>query len=214
MKGFASGRTVLRRYWRAGRISFFNAMTLVADDAQGLRLWQPAGVPYWRLMTPDGRTHHDGALDELGELSLTELTWEGSAIMPFLPAGGEPWSVWWFFAADTGAFQGWYVNLEDPYRRWDDGEAAGVDTADHALDVWVAPDRSWRWKDEAEFAEKTGHPDYWDRAEAARIRATGERMIALAEAGRFPFDGTWCDFRPERSWPVPRRPAGWDRPRA
>ncbi|HEX2774384.1 MAG TPA: DUF402 domain-containing protein, partial [Micromonosporaceae bacterium] len=84
----------------------------------------------------------------------------------------------------------------------------------HALDVWVEPDRTWRWKDEDEFAEKTGHPLYWTAEEAAAIRARGEALAARAEARQFPFDGTWCDFRPDPAWPVPQRPAGWDRPRA
>lgn len=40
-------------------------------------------------------------------------------------------------------------------------------------------------------------------------------MIALAEAGAFPFDGTWLDFRPDPAWPPipPDLPDGWDRPR-
>jgi hypothetical protein len=36
----------------------------------------------------------------------------------------------------------------------------------------------------------------------------------LAEAGEFPFDGTWCDLRPDPSWPPLWRPDDWDRPRA
>lgn len=36
----------------------------------------------------------------------------------------------------------------------------------------------------------------------------------MVEAGAFPFDGTWCDFRPDPAWAVPAElPAGWDRPR-
>jgi hypothetical protein len=90
-----------------------------------------------------------------------------------------------------------------------------VDTEDHALDLWFAPDRTWRWKDEAEFAALTGQPLYWDPAQAAEIRAEGERLIALATAGRFPFDGTWCDAPvPDPSWPILQRPDDWDRPRA
>jgi hypothetical protein len=212
VKRFAPGRTVVRRYWRGGRIGFLNAMRVVADDERGLRLWQPAGAPYWRLMTPDGRTHHAATIDRLGDVSLTELTWQGSDMLVFMPPG-EAWSVWFFFTPG-GAFMQWYVNLEDPFRRWDDGAAAGVDTADHALDIRVTPDGAWRWKDEDEFAEKTGHPLYWTPAEAAAIRARGEALAARAEAKEFPFDGTWCDFVPDPSWSRPQRPPGWDRPRA
>ena len=208
---FVPGRTVLRRYWRGEHLGFLNVLRVVADDERGLVLWQPAGTSYWRLMTPDGRTHHDGPLDSLEQASLTELTWQGSDMLVVMRPD-EPWSVWWWF--DAGVFAGYYVNLEDPYLRWDDGVAAGVDTADHALDIVVTPTREWRWKDEGEFATRTGHPLYWTADEAAVIRATGEELVARVEAGRYPFDGTWCAFRPDLSWPAPRRPDGWDRPRA
>ncbi|HEV7706911.1 MAG TPA: DUF402 domain-containing protein [Asanoa sp.] len=213
--GFEAGRTVLRRYWRGGRISFVSSYVVVADDERGLRIWQPAGVSYWRLMTPDGRTHHDGTIDELGPTELTAQPWLGGPVMPFHPADGSPWSVWWFFDEHTGDFDGWYVNLEDPFRRWDDGGVAGIDTADHALDIVVDPDRSWRWKDEDELAAKTGSRHYWDAAGAATIRENGLAVIELIEAGKFPFDGTWCDLRPDPTWQVPaERPPGWDRPQA
>jgi hypothetical protein len=40
-------------------------------------------------------------------------------------------------------------------------------------------------------------------------------MIALAEAGEYPFDGSWVDFQPDPAWVMPDAlPTGWDRPRA
>ncbi|WP_089254937.1 DUF402 domain-containing protein [Asanoa hainanensis] len=212
---FAPGRTIVRRYWRGGRISWIGSMVVLSDDEQGLRLWQPAGVSIWRLMTADGRTHHDGTLDELGPMELTRRPWLGGPIMPFHPADGSPWSVWWFFDEHTGEFDDWYVNLEEPFTRWDDGHLAGIDTADHALDIVVEPDRTWSWKDEDELAAKTDKPGYWDASEAAKIRKNGEAVLELIEAGKFPFDGTWCDLRPDPSWQIPADlPPGWDRPRA
>ena len=50
-------------------------------------------------------------------------------------------------------------------------------------------------------------------ADSKAVRAEGERVIRVAEAGVFPFDGTWCDFAPSTEWDVPDGlPAGWDRP--
>lgn len=133
---------------------------------------------------------------------LAPSTWHGAGVLQLTPVNAAH-SVWWFFT-ETGAFQGWYINLEDPARRW----AGGVDTFDHALDVAVEPDRSWVWKDEDEFAERTGV--LWDRAQAEQIRAEGEAMVALVEAGDFPFDGTWCDFAPDPRWGPTPLPWWWD----
>jgi Protein of unknown function (DUF402) len=122
--------------------------------------------------------------------------------------------VQWFWNAG-GDFVGWYVNLEEPGVCWDDGRSAGVDITDQDLDVWVYPDRSWRWKDEDELAERLAYPEHYWVSDAAAVRAEGERMIALAEAGEFPFDGTWTDFRPDPGWTLPAKlPPGWQRPRA
>jgi predicted RNA-binding protein associated with RNAse of E/G family len=204
---FTPGQTILRRYFRGGRVSFLNVCRVLADDERGLRMWLPIGTPFWRLLTPDGRDGHSASVEEMVEASLGELTWRGSHVMIFMPPGAAH-SIWWFFSPD-GEFEGWYGNLEEPCTRWD----GGVDTEDHALDLWFEPDRSWRWKDEAEFTERIGNPKFWTVEQAARIRAEGQRLAALAEAGRFPFDGTWCDLRPDPNPPELIRPDDWDRPR-
>ncbi|BAL88999.1 hypothetical protein AMIS_37790 [Actinoplanes missouriensis 431] len=89
-----------------------------------------------------------------------------------------------------------------------------TDTFDHALDIVVTPDRQWRWKDEHEYLERAGHPDYWTVEQAADIRAEGDCVTRDINAAAFPFDGTWCDFRPDVTWVSPTLPhTGWDRPR-
>jgi hypothetical protein len=88
---------------------------------------------------------------------------------------------------------------------WDDGPAAGIDITDQDLDVWVYPDRSWEWKDEDELLERLAFPDHYWVSDSAAVRAEGERMIALVEVGKFPFDGTWIGFRPDPAWTVPTR---------
>jgi hypothetical protein len=210
---FHAGRTVLHRYWRAGRITFLQVTRVVADDERGLFLWLPAGAKYWRIMAADGRNHRDAPISELGDdAALAELTWVGYDVLIWKPRE-DAMSVWWFFGPD-GTFAGWKVNLEEPSSTWDDGTAAGVDIADQALDLAVEPDLSWSWKDLDEFEARTGHPLYWTESQAAAIRAEGERVAKLIDARLFPFDGTYTDFCPEPSWAIPQRPQGWDRPRA
>jgi hypothetical protein len=142
---------------------------------------------------------------------LVEGPWQGPGVLKLTPPDAA-YSVWWFRTPD-GRFAGWYVNLEEPAVRWDDGDLAGVDIVDQDLDIWVTPDRSWQWKDEEEFVERLGFPShYWVPDEAA-VRAQGREVVKLIEAGEFPFDGTWCDFQPDPQWTVPAAlPAGWDRP--
>ncbi len=200
---FLPGQVVLRRYRRAGRYTWIQPMWVVRDDEAGLLLWHPVGSDYARLVDAEGRTLHDVALSDMREPRFAPLTWQRYDTL-VLMRPGETHSVWWFFGG--GRFAGWYVNLEDPYERRD----GGVDTTDLVLDVCVEPDGRWRWKDEEEFAALTGNPIYFDETGAARIRAEGERLIELAEAGRYPFDGTHVDFRPDPSWSTLRLPPGWD----
>jgi protein associated with RNAse G/E len=110
------------------------------------------------------------------------------------------YAVWWLFSAEM-AFEGWYVNLE---RRAHIADA--IDVIDHELDIVVDPDGVWRWKDEESFVSKIGHPAYWSHKEASAIRAEGERATRLIEAGAYPFDGSWCDFSPPKTWDLPELP--------
>jgi hypothetical protein len=208
---FAPGEVLVRRHWRGGRVSALYLVRVAADDDRGLRLWLPAGSPYWRLVADGADSQRDGSADPTRAPRMERQTWTGSDTMIWMPEN-RPYSVHWIWT--DGIFAGWHAKLEEPYVRWADRGCAGVDTADQALDVVVRPDRSWRWRDEDEFHARTGHPLYWSEAQAAQIRATADRLVKLAEAGEFPFDGTWCGFRPDASWTVPALPAGYDRPRA
>ncbi len=211
---FEPGRVLLRRYHRGGRLVFVQSGRVISDDDRGLLLWVPAGAAGMRRVLADGRSGRDVALREwlAGRSTLRRTRWRAPGVLKFMPPG-EPWSVWWFWTP-VGTFRNWYVNLEDPGVRWDDGDPAGVDTADRALDVVVDPDLNWHFKDEDEFAERTGHPLFWDATQAQAIRADGVRAVRPAGAGAFPFDGTWTHFQPDPRWDAPALPDGWDRPAA
>lgn len=117
-------------------------------------------------------------------------------------------SVWWTFTEDL-CFAGWYVNLETRSVRW----FGGTDHVDQALDLLVEPGRGWQWKDEDEFDEQCRHPElFWDAATAAGIKAHASHMISLIEQGRFPFDGSWCAYKPDPAWEPATLPWWWDSP--
>jgi hypothetical protein len=212
---FEPGRLVLHRNVRHGRIGWVRPARVVSDDDRGLLLWLARGSAVASEVAADGRGMRAMPFAEWITLGYRPHvgTWMGPGVLKFLPAGAAH-SVWWF-RDDAGTFTTWYVNLEEHGVRWDDGGTAGVDIVDQDLDVVVAPDLSWQWKDEDEFSERLAHPEhYWVPDEAA-VRAEGLRVIKQAEAGEFPFDGTWCDFVPDPAWPVPTVLADrWNRPSA
>jgi predicted RNA-binding protein associated with RNAse of E/G family len=76
------------------------------------------------------------------------------------------YSVWKFFDAD-GAFLRWYVNFETPVHR----TADGVEVNDLQLDIVIAPDGDWRWKDVEHLAPSMS---------AARI--TADELLAALDA--------------------------------
>ncbi|HEY8533876.1 MAG TPA: DUF402 domain-containing protein [Micromonospora sp.] len=212
---FESGQLILHRNMRRGRVGWVRPARVVSDDDRGLLLWVDRGTPVVNEVTEDGL--------DLRQLPFAEWItrsyrprhgkWKGPPVLMFLPTGAAH-SVWWFHD-EEGRFTHWYVNLEEPAVRWNDGAIAGVDIVDQDLDVIVWPDRSWQWKDEDEFAERLAYPEHYWVTDPAAVRAEGERVIKMAEAGEFPFDGTWCNFRPEPDWRVPESvPDGWDRPQA
>jgi hypothetical protein len=195
---------LLSRVW-VGRVA--------ADDDRGLWIWIAAGSPYVDIGAADGRRFREVPFGEWGrtDKALHSYIWTGDRLMFHPP--GEAYSVWFRFGGR--GFDSWYVNLEEPTCRWDDGALAGIDTVDQDLDIVVAPDRTWRWKDEEEFAHHLAHPDVYWVDDPAPVRAEGERLTRLVEEGEFPFDGTATDFRPDPAWAVPAgMPRGWNRPRA
>lgn len=211
---FTPGQIIVHRNTRRSRIAFARPVRVVSDDERGLLLWMARGTPAVYEVTLGGGGARGMPFHEWLTLDyrLAPGRWQGPGILLFFPPGADH-SVWWFWDDADWQFQYWYVNLEERAVRWDDGDLAGIDVIDQDLDVVVAADHTWRWKDEDEFAERLAYPDHYWVADEAAVRAEGRRVIKIAEAAEFPFDGTWTDFRPDPSWQCPRSlPTGWDRP--
>jgi hypothetical protein len=212
-EGFIAGETVYVRQFQRGQIGGLFPMLVVRDEPDGVLLWGPTGNTFWVFDMPDGRTLTQTPLAEWSTTRRVPAAMtRDHSLLSWHPTG-QDYSVRWFFRPD-GEFFAWYANLEEPSVAWRDPGLAGLDTVDWDLDVWIHPDRSWEWKDEELFVARLAVPDaYWVDDEE-RVRTAGKDVIALVEAAAFPFDGTWCDFRPDPSWPAmsPDLPAGWDRP--
>jgi hypothetical protein len=206
---YAPGQWVVHRHFTRDRLESVRLARVVAHDEAGLLIWVHQGSPVVVRHTLDGRNMRDMPFDEWVEqpTELVPATWLAHSVLMFLPAGAAH-SVWWFWSP-TGEFEGWYVNLEEPNVFWDHG----VDTVDQDLDIVVHADRTWQWKDEDEFTERLAFPDHYWVSDGPAVWAEGNAMVKLIESGAFPFDGTWCDWRPGDGWQAPPMPEGWDRPR-
>lgn len=201
---WAPGETVVLRFPRPdGTIGQQHPMRVISDDGRVLLGWLPAGTEIVGSRLVDGRSMRDAPLGQRFRIARERFltTWEHTSTLRLI-AEDEWSSVWWFFGQD-GGFLGWYVNLEIPRGR----TPAGPDRIDGVLDLMVTAAGEWSWKDEDE-AEEAVLAGRLTADELTRLRAEGERLGALAEAGAFPFDGTWTDFSPDPGWPRPRLPDG------
>ena len=168
-------------------------MVVVEDTAELVSLWLPAGTPTI-LSRPIVPGQPRPWLE--GEYKLVDSVWDRwNQLMLMVPGQWRATWVWW---TPDWEFLGWYVNLEEPFRR----TPLGFDARDLWLDVVADAERRWRWKDEDELERVIEH-GLLSEAVAARARAEGEAAIADIERGAWPFTDNMRDWRPDPTWPTP-----------
>ncbi len=201
------GSVCMLRYRRLDPVTFAMPVRVVEDGPKLAMLYLAAGTPMKARAMPDG-TPIPREMPYLERqrlpIAITDRVWTTNNVL-ILVRPGEAHDIRLFWNAETGAFRGWYVNLQDPLKR----VGVGFDTADHVLDIAIAPDLAWRWKDEDEFADAISIGRF-SREEATVIRAEGERAIADIEARRWPFDAGYEHWRPDPAWEIPAMPRDWN----
>jgi len=126
-----------------------------------------------------------------------DTEWEQTHVLRFEREGARhSIEIYWTTAWEQ---MSWYVNLQTPVVF----NGRFIDTTDQALDVLAFPDGTWRWKDEDELEEAI-ELGIWSEAEAAEIRAEGERVIAEA-----PWPTGWEEWRPPKEWTPLGLPCDW-----
>lgn len=201
------GSICMLRYRRLGPVTFAMPVRVVDDGSDLTMLYLAAGTPMKARAMPDGTpVPRDLPYLERQKLpiAIANRVWTTNDVL-ILARPGEAHDVRLFRDAATGAFRGWYVNLQDPLRR----VGVGFDTVDHVLDIFVEPDGRWRWKDEDEFAAACSIGRFSEQ-EANAIRAEGERVIAGIEAEGWPFGAGYEHWRPDPAWNIPSLPHNWD----
>lgn len=102
-------------------------------------------------------------------------------------------------------FTGWYVNLQEPLRP----THLGFDFLDQELDIVVAPDLAWRWKDLGHL-EQAHSLGLYSAEQVQSIRQEGQRVVDRIRAKAVPFDESWNGWTPPQDWTAPGLPEGWD----
>lgn len=184
-----------RELWR-GR-PWMGTVVLVVEDAPGLlAAYLPPGAPFG---FPDGPWPGDGRHPWHGRGA-----WTGHGVL-MLHRPGERYAVWHFWDGPERRFAGWYLNLQEPFRR----TRVGFDTQDLELDIWIpAPDGRWRFKD-LELLEERVREGRFSAAEVDGILDEGRRLGAELDAGRRWWDDRWSRWQPDAEWQAAPLPDGW-----
>jgi Protein of unknown function (DUF402) len=193
---WAEGQVVIRReVLNDGRAWLEVPVIVVRDDEELLATFIAHGAPFrfpagpWPA--PRGRHPWHG-----------KTHWHGHGVL-MLQRPGEAHAVWLFWRGAQRRFAGWYINIQEPFRRTAPGAARqGYDTQDLELDIWVPLDRPWEWKDEELLAVRVGEGRFTPE-QVVEIRAEGERIARELEAGRRWWDEAWADWVPDPAWPTP-----------
>jgi hypothetical protein len=116
--------------------------------------------------------------------------WTGHGCL-MLQRPGEAYAIFVFWHGPERAFHGWYVNLQDPFRR----TADGFDTQDLELDIWIPRAGGWVLKDDwlLDVRVREGR---FTQDQARATRAEAARITAELDAGRRWWDDAWSDWRP------------------
>jgi hypothetical protein len=197
------GEAVALRYVATdGRIEMCWPCRVVEDNDDLVALFIAAGSPY--KAGPKQSAAEKRRLPRAG-LPPAEYVWRNDTVRLMIPGRPHSVSVSWSFQAGERKLLKYFVNMEEPVRR----TAVGFDTQDHTLDIEVAANLAWRWRDEQELANHVAE-GFYTAALAREARSEGARVIAAIERLEHPCMRGWREWTPPEDWGVPGLVAGWD----
>lgn len=203
---FPIGTDVVWRSRPGGDVGYVFGCRVLLDEPEVVAVIQPTDSPVMHRIAqrggPKGRSFLPGTWDG----SRQTASWDRPPCVR-LHRVGRRYSVirTWLHAEEC--FDGWYVNLEQPWTR----TAVGSDSRDDVLDVTVSSDLSgWQLKDadELDFAVEVG---LFTRAEAQAIHASAATAVEDIVNHTWPFeDATWSRLRVNDLLRPTELPDGWD----
>lgn len=179
------------RFFHSGAVAFAWPVEPVLSRADVVAVGLAAGTSG---LVPVGYPNDPGIMDEQaleGQFRHVERTWQTTNCL-YVHQQNQWWGTRLMWDASSGAFLCWYVDFLQPMSCH--GEF--LDTRDLALDIVVLPNGKTRWKDEDRYAHKieVGLISDEERAHVDLARAD---VVAAIESRRFPFDGSFFDWKPD-----------------
>ena len=209
-------------YWKPGtqvvtrgivhnRVWIAHSGTVVQDTDDLLVTWMvpgsPCKVPQGLIDRKwDGQSNGGSRWDEQDgrQWQLADWQWQHRRVLALMPPQ-KFYAVLLFWLEGTGEFEGAYVNFQSPFHKteW------SIDTLDLEIDLFIKPDGTWRWKDEAEYREGVRRSSIPAEI-AGQVENARQEVLDLLSSGSPLFDRKWLDWQPDPSWGVPQLPPHWD----
>jgi hypothetical protein len=120
--------------------------------------------------------------------------WTGHGAL-MLQRPGDAHAIWVFWHGPEREHRGWYVNLQDPFRR----TLRGYDTQDHELDLIVHTDGTVERKDE-ELLDVRVQEGRFTQDQARAFRAEADRLERRLRLGDRWWDPWWALWEPDPAW--------------
>jgi hypothetical protein len=180
---WSEGEVVIRREVRNDGWAWCEVPVVVVRDDPGLlATYIPEVAPFTFPPGPDvhpwaDRTH-----------------WEGHGVL-MLQRPGDAYAVFVFWHGPEREFRGWYLNLQEPFRRRDDG----YETQDLELDIVIDADGRVDVKDD-DLLDVRVEEGRFTQDQADAVRAVGERIQLELAAGRRWWDPWWALWEPDPAW--------------
>ena len=191
------GEAVVRREIVNGA-PWLGWMVTVVEDSPGLlATYSPEGSPFH---FPDGDWPTPDGVHPWSKYA----GWVGSGAL-MLQRPGDPYAIWHFWDGPDHTFRGWYLNFEAPFERTE----IGFDTLDYELDIEIASDGTWQFKD-VDLLWQRHDEGRFTLLEVRRILELGRAIGDMLDSGNVWWGEDWIDWRPDPRWSVPEIPPAWD----
>jgi len=200
--GFERGQPVVMRHVR-GVWRWAAPMHVVEDRGDFVALYVQPGSVYSTMGDADGNLGRDFVHDT----TPVRRRWVEDHALHLVRFGDEHATVL-YWRERTWEFRCWYINFQEPLRRY----SGGFESMDLTLDMLISPDRkAWQWKDEDEFVDIGIAGGWYTHEQLAHLKVYGLGVLQQAQAGEPPFGEPWPEWRPEAEWGPLELPEGWER---